>query len=45
METIYAGPFYPETENVIFETHWFLLETNTKEIILDWDTMSAMDLT
>jgi 8-oxo-dGTP pyrophosphatase MutT (NUDIX family) len=37
LETIYAGPFYPEADDVIFETHWFLLETNTKEITLDWE--------
>ena len=33
----YAGPFYPETEEVIFEAHWFLLESKTKEITLDWE--------
>ena len=33
----YAGPFYPETQEVIFETHWFLLETKTKKITLDWE--------
>ena len=33
----YAGPFYPEAEDVIFEAHWFLLETTTKEITLDWE--------
>ena len=33
----YAGPFYPEAEDVIFEAHWFLLESKTKEITLDWE--------
>ena len=33
----YSGPFYPETEEVIFEAHWFLLESKTKEITLDWE--------
>ena len=33
----YAGPFYPEAEDVIFETHWFLLESKTKEITTDWE--------
>ena len=32
-----AGPFYPETEEVIFKAHWFLLETRNKEINLDWE--------
>ena len=36
-KSTYAGPFYPEAEDVIFETHWFLLESNTKEITLDWE--------
>jgi 8-oxo-dGTP pyrophosphatase MutT (NUDIX family) len=36
-KTTYAGPFYPEAEDVIFETHWFLLETNLKKITLDWE--------
>lgn len=33
----YAGPFYPEAEDVIFEAHWFLLETKIREINLDWE--------
>ena len=33
----YAGPFYPEAEEVIFEAHWFLLESKTKEITTDWE--------
>lgn len=36
-KTTYAGPFYPEAKDVIFETHWFLVETNTKKITLDWE--------
>ena len=33
----YAGPFYPEAGEVVFEAHWFLLETKTKEVTLDWE--------
>ena len=32
-----AGPFYTEMEEIVFESHWFLFETEVKEISLDWE--------
>ena len=37
LKATYAGPFYPEASNVIFETHWYLFETDSIEITLDWE--------
>jgi len=32
-----AGPFYSEIPTVIFESHWFLFESEDKDICLDWE--------
>ena len=32
-----AGPFYSEIPAVIFESHWFLFESEDKDICLDWE--------
>ena len=32
-----AGPFYSEIPAVIFESHWFLFESEDKDISLDWE--------
>lgn len=32
-----SGPFYSEVPEVIFESHWFLVESNEKKITIDWE--------
>ena len=32
-----AGPYYSEIPAVIFESHWFLFESEDKDISLDWE--------
>lgn len=32
-----TGPFYSEIPAVIFESHWFLFESEDKDISLDWE--------
>ena len=32
-----AGPFYSEIPAVIFESYWFLFESEDKDISLDWE--------
>ncbi len=44
-----AGPFYSEVDELIFESHWFLFESLTRKIDLDWehdeyDWISPLDL-
>ena len=32
-----VGPYYSEIPAVIFESHWFLFESEDKDISLDWE--------
>jgi 8-oxo-dGTP pyrophosphatase MutT (NUDIX family) len=32
-----AGPFYSEVTEVIFESYWFLFESEDRKITLDWE--------
>ena len=33
----FVGAFYSEVPEVIFESHWFLVESNEKKITIDWE--------